>query len=270
MAAAETAGRAGLPMYDFPEIAEATDAWWSGLAAAFHRAGVPGVPDRRYRPNDPAALWANSSLLFAQTCGFPLTHAFAGKLTPIGTPCYRAEGCSGSFYRSVVVVGRDRAGTALEEFRGAVTAVNQPDSQSGWNALAALAAPLARDGRFFGDVRLTGGHAASLAAVAEGAADLAAIDAVTFALLGRYRSQAVAGVRTLTVTEPAPGLPYVTRADMPEDVQVRLSMGLAEAAADPALADVREALLIEGVEFLDMAAYAAIPAMAKRALRWPG
>lgn len=270
MAVAGMAGRAGLPMYDFPEIAEATDAWWSGLAAAFRRAGVPGVPDCRDAVADPALLWADPSLLFAQTCGFPLTHAFAVKLTPIGTPCYRAEGCCGPFYRSVVVVGRDRAGTALEDFRGAVAAVNQPDSQSGWNALAALAAPLARDGRFFAAARLTGGHAASLAAVAEGAADLAAIDAVTFALLARYRPQAVAEVRVITVTEPAPGLPYVTRADLSEDLLVRLRAGLAEAASDPALADVREALLIEGVEFLDPAAYGAIPAMAKRALTWPG
>jgi hypothetical protein len=39
---------AALPMYDWPEIREATDAWWAGLARAFRREG----PARRAGPVD--------------------------------------------------------------------------------------------------------------------------------------------------------------------------------------------------------------------------
>ena len=70
------------------------------------------------------------------------------------------------------------------------------------------AAPLAADGRFFGAVRATGAHRASVAAVASGAADLAAIDLVSLGLARRF-VPAAGRLRVLFLTDPTPGLPLI-------------------------------------------------------------
>ena len=81
--------------------------------------------------------------------------------------------------------------------RGAVCAVNGLDSHSGTNALRGLVAPASREGRFFSEIKVTGTHAASIALVQNGEADVAAIDCVTHALIGRYRGEALKGTRVL-------------------------------------------------------------------------
>jgi len=84
---------------------------------------------------------------------------------------------------------------------------------------------------------------------------VAAIDCITYALLGRCRPEVVGATRIIGRTMSAPGLPYATRIDAPPDLVARLCAGLARAFADPALRPLREALLIDGLEVLDPTAY---------------
>lgn len=256
---------AALPMYDLAELRPVTDAWWAGLARHLRAAGIPDAPPRLARDLAPEAVLASPRLLLAQTCGYPLTHALAGRLRLVATPAYRAPGCDGASYRSLIVVREAAMWTGLADVRGRVVAVNGLDSHSGCNVLRLMLAPLAAGGRFLGRVLLTGSHRASLEAVATGAADLAAIDCVSHALLARHAPAALAGTRVLVASPPAAGLPYVTRADASDDVVERLWAGLSAALADPVLAPVREALLIAGAERLPLAAYAVIPAMRRAA-----
>ena len=65
---------ASLPMYDWPEIRSATDAWWTGIA---RHAGL-GFP--LTRADDYAELWRRDDLVFSQTCGYPFTHGLAANL----------------------------------------------------------------------------------------------------------------------------------------------------------------------------------------------
>jgi ABC-type phosphate/phosphonate transport system substrate-binding protein len=242
-------------MYDLPEVRAATDDWWAGLARALGRAGLSDVPARLTRDGPPEGPWRDPGFLFGQTCGYPLMHGLAGLVQVVATPAYDASGCEGPNYRSLFLVREDDGARSLAELRGRIAAVNSPDSQSGYSALRAAVAPLARDGRFFSRVIETGGHFQSARAVAEGRADLAALDCVNYALLARYRPASVADLRVLGRSQAAPGLPYVTRADAPADLVARLRDGLAEAAADRALAAAREALLLTGVEVLAPSAY---------------
>jgi ABC-type phosphate/phosphonate transport system substrate-binding protein len=252
---------ASLPMYDLPELRTATDAWWQGLAKAFRRAGLREVPDRLRRDGAMEAAWRAPDLLFSQTCGYPLTHAFRGLLRPVATPAYAAPGCDGPLYASAIVVRADDPAQGPGDLAGRICAVNNRASHSGYNALRRALAPHAVDGRFAAGLLETGGHMASLAAVAEGRAGLAAIDCVTLELLARHRPAAVAGLRVLAWSERAPGLPYVTRADAGEEALARLRDGLRAALADPALAGPRQALLLRGAEPLDAAAYGRIDEM---------
>jgi len=256
---------AGLPMYDPPELHAAVDEWWSGLARALRAAGVADVPDRLDRSRAAEALWDAPDLLLAQSCGYPLMRDWAGRLRYVATPCYAAPGCAGAAYCSWIVVGADSPAQAVADLRGARCSINGRNSHSGFNALRALVAPLARDGRFFGAVAISGSHAESLAQVARGEADVAAIDCVTHALLARCRPAVAARTRILARTAGAPSLPYVTRAAASDDLVARLRDGLAAAFADPALAAARAALLLADLAVIPVEDYAGMLAMAEEA-----
>jgi ABC-type phosphate/phosphonate transport system substrate-binding protein len=257
---------AALPMYDLPEVAEATDAFWSALARRLRAGGVQNVPDRLQRGVDPRQLWRSPDLLFAQTCGFPLMHEFAGRLALIATPRYAVGACEGPTYRSRIVVRSDDPREKFQDFAGAVVAINSEDSHSGFNILRWRVAQEKRSG-FFAKVERTGAHSASLAALQSGRADLAAIDCVTFALLERHRPRTLEGIRVLEDTPAAPALPFVT-APRASDEELRvLRCALAETIADPGLAEVRDALLLEGIEELPLARYELIRDYARQGER---
>lgn len=258
---------ASLPMYDLPEVRPALAALWAGIAGDLRRHGVADVPARLTEEQPAGVVWSSPALLLSQCCGADLTGAWAARLVPLATPCYRAPGCSGARYASLVVVGERAAARALEDLRGQVAAINHPASHSGSNALRALIAPLARHGRFFGRVEVSGSHAASLAMVARGAADVAAIDCVSHGLLARHRPAALAGTRVLCRSAAAPAPPFVTRAGAGEGLIARLQAALCRACAEPALAAARAALLLDGVALLPPSAYRRIGAFARLAAR---
>jgi len=256
---------AALPMYDLPEITAVTDAWWRGLAGHLRRVGISDVPNRLERETDRNIVWTDPTLMIAQTCGYPLTHALAGKVRLAAAPKYDAPGCQGAMYRSLIVVNAQCDAAEMADLRGQRAAINGTASQSGFNVLRSTIAPLAENGRFFSEVIASGMHRASLGMVAAGAADVCAVDCVTHALLARHAPEALGGTRILTETEAAPSLPYITAGTVSDDDLERLRQGLAAAAADPALADVRAELLISDFELLADDAYDVIIDMEMRA-----
>lgn len=222
-------------MYDWPEIREDTEAWWSGIARHL-KSTVPLSHLADYM-----GAWERPDLLFSQTCGYPFTHALRGKVKYIATPHYRADGCSGPTYFSMIFA-RERK--PAEDFRGSTAAVNTPDSMSGMLALKLVFAAYAEQGKFFGKAIHSGGHRKSLAAVSEGRADVCAIDAVCVALARRYAPQDLEGLVEIARSPSVPALPYITKAG---DVEA-LRRALRAACDDPALARTRERLLIDDVQ----------------------
>lgn len=249
-------GRASLPMYAAPSDAVAT--FWAGLRDHMRDAGLTDVPDALCRPTDLLAHWRRPDLLLSQTCGFPLVTSLAGQVRYVATPRYRARGCNGAFYSSAVVVRADDDVEGLAGLAGRRVAVNAHDSQSGMNALRAMIAPLASGLRFFAEVIETGAHRASVAAVRTSRADVAAIDAVTWALLARDQPDETETLRVLTFSGEAPGLPLVTALSTPAADVGRLRSALARACADETLAACRADLLIDGFEVLPSDAYDSI------------
>ena len=233
---------AALQMYDWPEVREATDLWWKAIADCL------GVDVPLSRPGEFTAPWFRDDLLFAQTCGYPFTHALKGRVAYVATPHYAADGCAGPSYRSIVLA---REAKPLEGFRGGVAAVNTPDSMSGMLALKLVFAPLAEGSRFFARAVETGGHLASLAAVQSGRADVCAIDCVCVEMARRYRPAALEGLVEVARSPAVPGLPWITRASDVEGIRAALRI----AFADARLAAVRERLLLTGFSELPAAAY---------------
>ena len=86
------------------------------------------------------------------------------------------------------------------DFAEAPFAYNEPLSQSGW---AAPQNHAAAHGFTFTNTIQTGGHVLSARAVAEGKADIAALDALTWALIQRHDPFATT-LREIARTEPTP------------------------------------------------------------------
>ena len=235
-------GPACLPMYDWPEERGAVDAFW---AAIRRRSGLE-LPENLTRPADEAALfalWRDPSLVFAQCCWGPISLGLVPGLRVLAQPDYSATpGGRGRFYRSALVA-REGDAVPVPDGPGAVIpkavtgvgmlAANARHSMSGWLALCEDAdtlrertPPTRRTGGEVAEtdrieIIETGGHRASIRAVAEGRADLAAIDCRTWALALRHEPCA----RDLVVvgwTAERPGLPYVSGAATDDKTAERL------------------------------------------------
>jgi ABC-type phosphate/phosphonate transport system substrate-binding protein len=256
----EGAGRiASFAMYrDPPVVADATRTFWAHLRETLRSAGLPDVPEALDETLAHDAAWLDPRLLIAQTCGYPLMTRLREHVRVVATPVYDHPGCTGILGTSFVVVRADRPETAVAQLRGSTAAINDPASNSGMNVLRHLVAPHAVGGRFFGRVINSGGHLASIAMVTSGAADVAAIDCVTFGNLARFAPQAVAGVRVLTDTVKTPGLPLIARCVASDAELAALQQAVVAFVHDAAAAPVRETLGLRGFEFAPVTAYQTI------------
>lgn len=240
---------ASLPMYDWPEVASSTDAFWRGLRRFLMENGFSDVPASLNRNDDVHDQWRDPDLLFSQTCGYPLTHEFDGELQLLATPVYGVAGCSGANYSSFIIVAAGSSFNSPADLRGGRAAYNTGDSMSGLLALRAVFAPLAGKAAFFREIVHSGGHANSLQMVASGRADVAAIDCVSLALAERHRPHLTSEIRTIAQGPGAPSLPFVTSRTRSSREIEAMRQALVSACADPALAGVRAELFLDGLVF---------------------
>lgn len=222
---------ADLSMYDWPGLRGATDAFWAEVAMRLRARGI-AAPAALTRGRDHAAGWADPDLLLGQTCGMPFVSGLCGGAVIVARPDYALPEAAGGFYRSVIVVRAEAAGTALPEWRGCRVAVNEWRSYSGHVALRAHLAAL-RPGAtepFFAAAVPSGSHRESAGLVARGAADLAALDGVVWALLQAEAPEVAARLAVIGRTDPAPALPFIT-AGRHAGLRPALAAALAGAAA---------------------------------------
>ncbi|MBZ5759735.1 MULTISPECIES: phosphate/phosphite/phosphonate ABC transporter substrate-binding protein [Rhizobium] len=257
---------ASLAMYTTPApVAAANDALWVYLRNRLRQLGLDGVPDDLDRLVVYDQAWLRPDLLVAQTCGFPFVTKLLGRVRLLATPVYDLPGCNGPLNRSKIIVAGTSPATGLEDLRGLTAAINEPGSNSGSNLFRAAIAPLARDGRFFGSVIETGGHLASIEAVASGKADVAAIDCVTFGNTLRFDPDRLANVRILAETPEGPGLPFITSIRTTDDEIAAIRLVLDEVALATELVEVREVLSLRRFEVLPESAYQRLAELARDA-----
>lgn len=246
---------ASLAWYDLKVLRWATDSLWAALAENCRAVGIPDVPLRLNRRIPYQKQWLSRHYLFGQACGYDVQIAHSTRLQLVATPAYSAAGCAGPLHCSFVIVRDDADHEALDDLRGCRCVINTPTSHSGMNVLRALVAPLHTSGRFFADVKHSGAHETSLQWILNGTADVAAIDCVTYALLAKHRPESLAGTRILCRTQQVPAPPFVTSVATSREVLRQLRRALAATMNDASLAEARAALLLDGVEYLPLAAY---------------
>jgi ABC-type phosphate/phosphonate transport system substrate-binding protein len=243
---------------DPPPLRDATTALWAHVRDSLRAAGLAGVPEAADEALPLEDAWLHPGLLLAQTCGYPFATRLRGQVRLVATPCYDRPGCSGPISGSFLVVRADDRAASLAELAGRRAAINYRTSNSGHNLLRAATAPFARGRPFFAKVVETGGHGASIAALAAGEADVAAIDCVTWGNVARFAPERVAALRVLGETPKTPGLPLITRGGASDAELALLRAALDRAVADGAMAEPCEILGLSGFAVLTEADYDAV------------
>jgi len=247
---------ASLLMYDRPDVVQrANDALWAALRDRLQSRGLD-VPESLDRSGSHDSYWLRPDLIFGQTCGYPYVEELKGRVRLVATPVFRYAGGNGARRASFIVAREDDPAHSIAELAGKRAAINDWLSNSGMNLLRITVAPHARDGHFFSDVIVTGGHMMSIAAIREGRADVAAVDSITWGLHERYAPETVAGIRIIGETPMGPGLPYITRLSTSDADVADIRASLAEVIADPANAEMLDALGLTGIEVFSDAEYA--------------
>ena len=196
---------ASLMMYERPQLEQAHQHLWTLIHRKLADRGIAG-PAQLSRHDDESSVWTNPDLLLSQSCGMPYRTWLHGTVQLVGTPDYDLEGCQPGYYRSAWVVRRDDPKTALSEFAQSVFAYNQAFSQSGY---AAAYWHTKAENFWFDRKYQSGAHRQSAKAVADGRADIASLDAVSWRLIQQYDDVAKE-LRVLDWTKPTPGLPLIT------------------------------------------------------------
>ena len=182
---------------------------WQALFAEFlliHDSKVNVEPVIRFETD--FNMLRNPQMLLGHTCGYPLMRNLQADCYPICVPLFDVDGCQGKYYSSHIVVAADDRATKLLDCRGMTAAINGQDSNSGMNVLRHAVALLGNT-PFFSKVVVSGSHLNSLSAVANGEADVAAIDSVSFAFIKDEWPALVERVKTIGYSEATCGLPLV-------------------------------------------------------------
>ncbi|MGQ0565129.1 MAG: PhnD/SsuA/transferrin family substrate-binding protein [Gemmobacter sp.] len=242
---------ASLGMYDQPPLQAANDRLWALIRDGLRARGL-AAPDRLTRGEGAYwRAWQAPDLVLGHTCGLPYRARLHDQVTLVGTPDFGLPGCPPGHYRSVYVARDDDPRDRPEAFDGATLAYNEGLSQSG------LAAPLT-DAQVRGIAfRLgpaTGAHAASARAVAEGRADIAALDALTWTIMSEH-GLAAPGLRVIGMTAPTPATPYIAAAGADADATFAAIAGALRTLAP---AD-RTLLHLRGIVRFAPEAYLAVP-----------
>ena len=241
---------ASLAMYDWPQVRAEHDRLWSLIREALADDGV-AAPEALTRDGSLWEIWESPALILGQTCGMPYRTRLHGQVELVGTPDYALPGAApGQYYSELIARARD-PGEAVD-FIDRTLAFNGQDSQSGW---AAPQNQMARLGLRFTHTLHTGAHRDSARAVAEGRADIAAIDAVSWRLIVAHMPELAGKLRVIGHTDPTPGLPLITAKGRDT---APLARAVAAAVAALAAPD-RAALGLAGLAVIPATAYLAVP-----------
>ena len=194
------------------------------------RLGQLLAPDPATLPPDGldlATLWRHPMLLFSQTCWGPMETGLEPHVHVLAQPDYTAyEGGEGGLYSSAIVMRRSEvpqpvpapaarhAVVPIAALRGKRFVYNDPTSLSGFLGLKRDLKAAGKTLSLFSETVETGAHRASALAVAEGKADIAAIDCRSWSLLCQFEP-ASAELAVAGWTARRPGLPFITSRKTP-------------------------------------------------------
>jgi hypothetical protein len=233
--------------------ATVADLWARLFAWLAAEADVPLTVIAHPPPQPLRTLWQRPDIGCVFICGYPFStwQPGAGERPQLlAAPQPSAVRYGGAaVYCTDIVVRRDSQYIDAKPLRGVRFAYTTEESQSGWQAPRRFFAEraLAAGGRFFGAaVGPLYTPRAVVDAVIDGRVDAAPLDSWWHDLLRRHEPETAAGLRTIACTPLTPIPPLVSAVTTPAAIVARLTAALGRVAADPALAELRDALCLRG------------------------
>ena len=207
-------------------------------------------------------LLSRGELEAAWICGYPYVQPRDPEfLDLLVAPVYRGA----PLYRSLVIVPADSIAQEIEDLRDGVFAYSDPDSNSGYLAPRSTLAAMGHDpDRFFRFSFFTYSHAETVAAVAERMADGGAVDSYVYNIQKRYEPDLVARTRVIRASRQFGFPPIVVRADLAQDVRLRLRDTLTGMADDSGGAALLARLDLDGFANVAPSLYDSIRELARR------
>ncbi|MGR4001095.1 MAG: PhnD/SsuA/transferrin family substrate-binding protein [Alphaproteobacteria bacterium] len=243
---------ANLNLYLWPETRGAFLLLWQFLRARLTEAGIETSPEVAGEVAT-RALANDGALAVGQVCGIDVSHHSA---------CYRTLGAFAgedarlqpARYDSVLIAPADNPNIEAANLADGRAAINNPDSFSGSIALRAFVFGRSDGGRFEKMI-VTGGHLASIQAIAEGRADFAAIDALCYGFASRFYPELVRRVRVIGHTKEMPAPPLVVGADLDGEIAASLTRAVHDFFATPEGARAMRDIGIVGFAEMPNSAY---------------
>ncbi|CAB4885424.1 unannotated protein [freshwater metagenome] len=228
------------------------DAWGDlyRTAAAAVAVEFPETPTELRWDVDAHQSWLDPDMALSQTCGWPLVTVLSQHVRVLGSFVHVLDGRPAYTYRSVIIA---REAQPLCDLARSRAAINSDDSLSGLVSL--LDAFGVRQPHWPDEVTWTGSHMASIAAVRDRDADVASIDALTWAYLQRLAPGELAGLVVVGRGPEVPCLPLVVPGHATDRLVTLWRAALTSAVGDPQLAGQLDTLLISGFQPLDLQDY---------------
>lgn len=219
-------------MYPFAHLRTAYDTFWSVLRS--HLPASVEAPDSLAWDVDLDTALSSTALAIGQTCAWPLVTR-QPHLTAIGSFDVVAPFAADGRYRSVLVASKPLGIAHWKADPGTVVARNGADSLSGWISLQWAWGGVPER------VVTTGGHVASMRAVATGEAQVASIDALSFEFMAESEPATVGHLNIIGHGPLVPSLPMVTQHSVAhvDEFRVAIVATLADARAADACAQLR-------------------------------
>lgn len=246
---------ASLAMYDSVATAAANGALWSHLRERLLAAGLPAPADLTRGEAAFWPAWQSPDLILSQTCGYPYRAKLHDRVSLVGAPITGLPDAPEGHYYSVFLARAEDPRECLAEFDAAAFIWNEDLSQSGWAAPVNHAQSL---GLRLRPSHRSGAHRASAAALRADKGELAALDAVTWAMMEEDGSAAPLGLKVVAKTPSTPALPFITATANDADF---LRSALSEAIAALTQGQ-RDLLHLHGIATLAKAEYLAVPSPA--------
>ncbi|CAD7850653.1 MAG: hypothetical protein [Olavius algarvensis Gamma 3 endosymbiont] len=235
---------------------------WQALFDQFYALVGPisGLQQRLVFGTDESLL-RDPGLLIGHTCGYPLMTGLQDAVMPFCAPCFEVPGAIGKLYSSLFIVPADSSLESLQQCCGGIVAINDANSNSGMNVLRYALAKLKAGPGYFSDVLMTGGHLASLEAVAANRAQLAAIDCVSYQLLTARNPGLDHAIRVIGFSEPTCGLPLVVARAQYSRQQCNSYLEALNQALRQTADEVKQTLYLDRFESAELDDYRSILAL---------
>ena len=185
---------AALPWYSFPSTRAGLDAVWQEARSILRLQGIEPLPTRLNHCIAYRQLFSDECLVLSQCCGLDLFQPQTDNVIPLAVPRMTALDVSDGYYFSYIVT---RKFARLDRPR---VVVNSRCSHSGHTAIRSW---LDANSKSEFTLHTSGSHTQSVLALQSGAADLAAIDALS------WQHIETTGLIVLDTSEPAPAPPFI-------------------------------------------------------------